>query len=35
MQQESKSSRAADPAATVLGYLNFSSGAFDPAAWRG
>jgi hypothetical protein len=34
MQQESKSSRAADPAALVLGYLNFSSGAFDPAAWR-
>jgi len=23
-----------DPAAVVLGYLNFSSGAFDPAAWR-
>ena len=23
-----------DPAAAVLGYLNFSSGAFDPAAWR-
>jgi hypothetical protein len=23
-----------DPAAILLGYLNFSSGAFDPAAWR-
>jgi hypothetical protein len=34
MQQESKSSHPADPAAVVLGYLNFSSGAFDPAAWR-
>lgn len=34
MQQQTKSSRAADPAALVLGYLNFSSGAFDPAAWR-
>ena len=34
MEQESKPSRAADPAALVLGYLNFSSGAFDPAAWR-
>jgi hypothetical protein len=27
-------SRPADPAALVLGYLNFSSGSFDPAAWR-
>ena len=26
--------RPADPAALVLGYLNFSSGSFDPAAWR-
>jgi len=26
--------RPGDPAAVVLGYLNFSSGAFDPAAWR-
>ena len=34
MQQQTKSSRAADPAAVVLGYLNFSSGAYDPAAWR-
>ena len=34
MEQESKPSRAADPAALVLGYLNFSSGSFDPAAWR-
>jgi hypothetical protein len=23
-----------DPAATLLGYLNFSSGAFDPSAWQ-
>ena len=23
-----------DPAATLLGYLNFSSGAFDPTAWQ-
>jgi len=23
-----------DPAAAVVGYLNFSSGAFDPTAWR-
>ncbi|MCE2727516.1 MAG: hypothetical protein LW698_12175 [Planctomycetaceae bacterium] len=29
-----KPARAPDPAALVLGYLNFSSGAFDPAAWR-
>ena len=28
-------SRAPDPAAAVLGYLNFSAGAFDPAVWRG
>ncbi|MFM7035837.1 MAG: hypothetical protein ACKOYJ_11760 [Planctomycetia bacterium] len=27
-------SRPTDPAALVLGYLNFSSGSFDPAAWR-
>lgn len=27
-------SRPGDPAAVVLGYLNFSSGAFDPAVWR-
>jgi hypothetical protein len=26
---------AVDAAASVLGYLNFSSGSFDPAAWRG
>ena len=29
-----KRSRPDDPAAVVLGYLNFSSGAFDPAVWR-
>lgn len=23
-----------DPAATLLGYLNFSSGAFDPTVWQ-
>jgi len=23
-----------DPAAILLGYCNFSSGGFDPAAWR-
>ena len=23
-----------DPASVIVGYLNFSSGAFDPAAWR-
>ena len=27
-------SRPTDPASLVLGYLNFSSGSFDPAAWR-
>jgi hypothetical protein len=30
-----KPSRPSDPAAVVLGYLNFSSGSFDPSAWRG
>jgi hypothetical protein len=30
----SRRSRPDDPAAVVLGYLNFSSGAFDPAVWR-
>ena len=34
MQSAAKSSGSKDPAAVVLGYLNFSSGAFDPAAWR-
>ena len=29
-----KSPRPADPAAILLGYLNFSSGAFDPSVWR-
>lgn len=28
------SSGSQDPAAVVVGYLNFSSGAFDPAAWK-
>jgi len=34
MPTDVKPARAPDPAALVLGYLNFSSGAFDPAAWR-
>ena len=29
-----KPSRPSDPAALLLGYLNFSAGAFDPAVWR-
>ena len=29
-----KRNRPSDPAAVLLGYLNFSSGAFDPAVWR-
>ena len=33
-QADPKRSRPSDPAAVVLGYLNFSSGAFDPAVWR-
>jgi len=34
MSQEAKSPAPRDPAAVVLGYLNFSAGSFDPAAWR-
>jgi hypothetical protein len=34
MGQEQKNPRAVDPAAILLGYFNFSAGAFDPAAWR-
>ncbi len=34
MTRDSKPPRPADAAALVLGYLNFSSGAFDPAVWR-
>lgn len=34
MSQAPPPSRSADPAAAVLGYLNFSSGAFDPAVWH-
>jgi hypothetical protein len=34
MRQPAKPSRPADAAALVLGYLNFSSGSFDPAVWR-
>ena len=33
-QADPKRSRPTDPAAVVLGYFNFSSGAFDPAVWR-
>jgi len=35
MSQATPPARAPDPAAVVLGYLNFSAGAFDPAVWRG
>jgi hypothetical protein len=34
MPQEANSPATRDPAAVVLGYLNFSAGSFDPAAWR-
>jgi hypothetical protein len=34
MPMDVKPARSPDPAALVLGYLNFSSGAFDPSAWR-
>jgi len=34
MATDATTGRSKDPAAIVLGYLNFSSGAFDPAAWR-
>ena len=34
MPTDVKPARSPDPAALVLGYLNFSSGAYDPAAWR-
>ncbi|MFM7290921.1 MAG: hypothetical protein ACKO6B_06795, partial [Planctomycetia bacterium] len=32
--EDPKRARSNDPAAVLLGYLNFSSGAFDPAVWR-
>ena len=35
MPHAAKSPGSKDAAAALLGYLNFSSGAFDPAAWRG
>ncbi len=35
MNQNDPRPRQSDPAALVAGYFNFSSGAFDPAAWRG
>ena len=34
MRQDSTITRLNDPASLVLGYVNFSSGAFDPAVWR-
>ena len=34
MREISKPAQSTDGAARVLGYLNFSSGAFDPVAWR-
>ena len=34
MPQATPPTRAPDPAAAVLGYMNFSAGAFDPAVWR-
>ncbi len=34
MPTTEKPPKPKDPAAVVLGYLNFSSGAFDPTAWR-
>ncbi|MFM9058378.1 MAG: hypothetical protein ACKOSQ_04535 [Planctomycetaceae bacterium] len=34
MMAEVNAAGGRDAAAVVLGYLNFSSGAFDPAAWR-
>jgi hypothetical protein len=34
MPSDVKPARSQDPAALVLGYLNFSAGASDPAAWR-
>jgi len=34
MSHAQPSSRAPDPAAVVLGYLNFSAGAFDPRVWQ-
>jgi hypothetical protein len=35
MPSAAKSPGSRDAAAVVLGYLNFSSGTFDPAAWKG
>ncbi len=35
MLRPSQPASSIDAAATVLGYLNFSSGAFDPSVWRG
>ena len=34
MSRDAKPPRHADPAAIVLGSLNFSTGAFDPGVWR-
>ena len=35
MGQDQRTVEGYDPAAVVLGYLNFSEGAYEPAAWRG
>ena len=34
MRQDPKNPHPGDPAAILLGYFNFSAGAFDPVAWR-
>ncbi len=34
MNRNDPTPRPSDPAAVVAGYLNFSSGAYDPAAWQ-
>jgi len=34
MPGDASPSRSPDPAAVVVGYLNFSAGAFDPNAWQ-
>lgn len=34
MSEKPLNPRSGDPAAVIAGYLNFSSGAFDPAAWQ-
>lgn len=34
MAKDASLPQQTDPADVVVGYLNFSAGAFDPAAWR-